>query len=110
MLLNRIVRVKLKKHYHEQRPVSYVGKCTAFSESWVGLEAVGLMLSRQQPSGVQIDKRPSLVVIPRESIDTVLVLPDNFDYLNMKATTEGQQIRIIVDGKRDAFVGEMGEG
>lgn len=110
MLQNRIVRVKLKKSYQQQRPISYVGKCTAFSENWVGLEAVGLMVSRQQPSGVQFDKRPSLVVVPRDSIESVVVLPDNFDWQNMKATTEGQQICIVVDGKRDVFVGEMGEG
>jgi len=110
MLLNRLVRVKLKKSFHEQRPFSYIGKCTAFTEGWVGMEAVGVMVSRQQPGAVQIDKRPQLVVIPRESIETVLVLPDNFDLQNIKATTDGQQIQIIVDGKRDVFVGEMGEG
>lgn len=110
MLVDRIVRVKLKKSHHEQRPWSYVGKVIAQNDFWVALDALGVMVSRQQPSGVQIDKRPSRVVIPRDNIETILVLPDNFDWQNLKATTEGQQIQILVDGKRDAFVGEMGEG
>jgi len=110
MLKDRIARVKLRKHSHEQRPFSYVGKVTAFNDAWVGLEAVGIMLSRQQPSGVQIDKRPSVVLIPRDNIESIIVLPDNFDWQNFKVTTEGQQLQIIVDGKRDVFIGEMGEG
>lgn len=110
MLRERIVRVKLKKSYNEQRPWSYIGKCTAFSDFWIVLEAKGLMISRQQPGAVQVDKRPQVVVIPRDNVESVIVLPDNFDWQNLKATTDGQQIQIIVDGKRDIFVGEMGEG
>ena len=110
MLRERIVRLKLKKHYHEQKPWSYVGKVTAMSDFWIGMEAVGMMLSRQQPNGVQLDKRPSVVVIPRDNIESILVLPDNFDWQNLKVTTDGQQIEIVVDGKRDVFIGERGEG
>lgn len=110
MLRDRIVRVKLKKQYQEQRPWSYIGKVTAQNDFWVGMEAVGVMVSRQQPGAVQVDKRPTVVVIPRDNIETIVVLPDNFDWQNLKATTDGQQIQVIVDGKRDVFVGEMGEG
>lgn len=110
MLKDRIVRLKLQKRFHEQRPISYVGKVTAFNDFWVAVEAIGLMISRAQPNGVQMDKRPSVVVIPRDNIESIVVLPDNFDWQNIKATTDGQQIQIVVDGKRDVFIGEMGEG
>jgi hypothetical protein len=50
------------------------------------------------------------VVIPRENIDSIRVLPDTFDLNNIQITTEGQQLRVVVDGKRDCFIGEMGEG
>jgi len=110
MLKDRIIRVKLKKHFHEQRPMSYVGKCTGFSDHWVILEARGVMISRQQPDNTQIDKTPSAMVIPRDNIESIRVLPDNFDVDNIKVTTEGVQIRMIVDGKRDCYIGEMGEG
>jgi hypothetical protein len=110
MIKDRIVRVKLKKNFREQRPLCYVGKCTAFSDCWVVLDARGVMLSRIQPNGAQIDEKSSPVVIPRESIDSIRVLPDNFDVANMKITTQGQQLQLVVDGARDCFLGELGEG
>ena len=110
MLKDRMVRVKLKKHFHEQRPMNFVGKVTAFSDVYVVLEAKGLMLARQQPNGVQIDKVATPQVIPRENIDSIRVLPDNFDMNTLKISTEGQQLVLVVDGKRDVYLGELGEG
>lgn len=110
MIKDRIVRVKLKKQFHEQRPISYVGKCTAFNDNWVVLEARMLMLSRAQSTGVQADAKPSAVMIARDNIESIRVLPDNFDLVNLKFTTEGQQIRMVLDGSRDVYLGEMGEG
>ncbi len=110
MIKDRIVRVKLKKYFKEQKPMCYVGKVTAFSENWVVMDAKGLMLSRLQQNGVQIDAKSNPVMIPRESIDSIRVLPDNFDINKMDVTTEGQQLRLVVDGPRDVFLGELGEG
>ena len=110
MLKDRMVRVKLIKHFHEQRPMNYVGKVTGFTDAYVVMEAKGIMLARQQPNGVQIDKMATPQVIPRESIESIRVLPDNFDINNMRVSTEGQQLVLVVDGKRDAHLGELGEG
>jgi len=110
MIKDKIVRVKLRKRYHEQKPMHYVGKVTGFSEEWVILHAKGLMLSRSQPNGVQIDAKPSAMMIPRDNIDSIRLLPDTFDINAIKITTEGQQIRMVVDGAQDALLGEMGEG
>jgi len=110
MIKDRIVRVKLKKFFHEQKPMNYVGKVTAFNEHWVVLDAKGIMLSRAQPNGVQIDATSSAMMIPRENIESIRVLPDNFNLEEISITTEGQQLRMVVDGKRDAYLGELGEG
>ncbi len=110
MIKDRIVRVKLKKFYKEQKPFSFVGKVTAFSEGWVVLDARGIMLSRAQSNGVQVDSRANPVMIPRENIESIRVLPDNYDINNITVTTEGQQLKLVVDGPRDVFIGELGEG
>jgi len=110
MIKDRMVRVKLKKFYKEQKPFCFVGKVTAFSEGWVVLEAKGIMLSRAQSNGVQVDSRANPVMIPRESIESIRLLPDNYDINNITVTTEGQQLRLVVDGPRDVFIGELGEG
>jgi hypothetical protein len=110
MIKDRIVRVKMRKYFREQRPFCYVGKVTGFSEAWIIMEAYGIMISRMQPNGAQIDEKPGAVMIPRESVDNIRVLPDNFDLNNLKISTTGQQLVLVVDGKRDIFIGEMGEG
>lgn len=110
MLKDRIIRIRLKKNFHEQKPLCYLGKCTAFNDFWVVVDARCIMITRTQPNSVQIDKTPSAMVIPRDNIESIRVLPDNFDTENMQVTTEGQQLRIVVDGKRDCYIGEMSEG
>jgi len=110
MIKDRFVRIKMVKRHPNQRPMSYVGKVTAFSENWVVVDGKGIMLSRHDPLGVQIDKVSSAMMIPRESIESIRVLPDNFNMAKLNVTTNGQQLVLLVDGQRDAFIGELGEG
>lgn len=110
MLKDRMVRVKLKKAFQEQRPWNFVGKVTAFNDYWVVMDAKGIMLARQQPQGAMIDAKSSAMMFPRDSIESIRVLPDNFDMANLRVTTEGQKLMLVVDGAADAFLGELGEG
>lgn len=110
MIKDKIVRVKLKRNFHEQRPLSYVGKVTAFSDYWVVMEAIGVLIARNQPNNVQIDKHRSAALIPRDNIESIILLPDNFDVKSMKITTEGQQIQIVVTGGANVYIGELGDG
>ncbi len=109
MIKDRIVRIKLKRGY-QQRPLSYLGKVTAFNDHWVVLDGRALLVCRAQPNGVQIDKRPSATMVPRENIESIRVLPDTFNVDDIRVTTEGQQLQIVVDGAVDCYVGELGEG
>lgn len=110
MIKDRIVRIKLKRHYHEQRPMNYVGKVTAFNDFWVAMEAVGVMVARNQPNHVQIDPHRSAAIIPRDNVESIALLPDNFDVKTIRVTTEGQQIQIDVTGAPNVYIGELGEG
>ena len=110
MLKDRVVCIKLKKYYKEQKPLNYVGKVTAFTDVYLVADARCVMLARQQQGGVQIDKVSRAMLIPMDSIETIRVLPNNFDCENIRATTDGQQMQMIVDGKRDCLIGEMGDG
>jgi hypothetical protein len=110
MLKDRIVRVKLKKHYQEQKPISFIGKCTAFGENWLVIEGKQVMAARGVAGGVQIDTHAAHHVVARDNVESIRVLPEDFNIAEMKLTTEGQQLRIVVDGKRDCYIGELGEG
>jgi len=110
MIKDRMVRIKLKKQFHEQRSFCYVGKVTAFSENWVVADVRGIMMSRTQPNGVQIDEHSSAMMFSRESIDSIRVLPDQYDMKDIQISTEGTQLRLAVKGAMDAYLGEMGEG
>ncbi len=110
MIKDRMIRLKLKKSFHEQRPLSYVGKVTAFNDYWVAMEATGVMVARNQPNNIQIDKHRNAAVIPRDNVESIILLPDNFDVKNIKITIEGQQIHMLVPGAAGVYIGEMGEG
>jgi len=110
MLKDKVVRIKLKKYFHEQKPISYVGKVTYFSDDWVVVNGKGLMLARHQPNGVQIDQAAAPVMLPRDAIESIRVLPENFDIKKLTVTTEGQQLLLTVEGAADTYIGEMGEG
>ena len=110
MLKDRMVRIRLSKSYQQQRPLSYVGKCTGFNNYWVVVEGRGCMVTRSQASGVQIDAKSSIHVVPRNSVESIRVLPDDFDITNMQISTEGQQLVILVKNAQPCFVGEIGEG
>lgn len=110
MIKDKIARVKLKRHYREQRPLSYVGKVTSFSEYWVAMEATALLIARNLPNNVQVDKHRSVLLVPRDNVESIVVLPEGFDAKNMKFTTEGQQIQIVVEGGANVYIGELGEG
>ncbi len=110
MLKDKMVRVRLYKSHHEQRPLSFVGKCVVFNDYWVAVTGRGIMVTRSSKTGVQIDEKLSQHVIPRDSIETIRVLPDDFDINTLSVTTEGQQLVIPVRGGQPCFIGEIGEG
>lgn len=109
MIKDRIVRLKLKRGA-QAHPWSFVGRVTAFNDNWIIMEARGIMLSRAQQQGADIDAKPSAMMFPRESIESIRVLPDSFDMANIRVTTEGQKLMLVVDGAANAFLGEMSEG
>jgi hypothetical protein len=110
MLKDRMVRVKLRKFFREQRPVSYVGKVTAFNDFWVVLSGKMVMVCRNQSKGIQLDAKPSHYVIPRDSVESICVLPDTFDVNDIEVTTDGQQFKMVVKNGTDCYLGELGEG
>ena len=110
MLKDRMIRIRLDKSFHEQKPISYVGKCTGFNNYWVVIEGRGCMVTRAQSTGVQIDKKSSIHVVPRNKIESIRVLPDDFDINNMQVSTEGQQLVILVNNAQPCYIGEIREG
>lgn len=110
VLKDRLVRVKLKKYCQEQRPRSFVGRVTGFSNHWIVIEGRGVMLARAQSNGAQVDAKPTHVLIPRDNVDHIHVLPDAFDVKNLQFTTEGQQVVMVVPNAQSCFLGEIGEG
>jgi hypothetical protein len=110
MIKDQIVRIKLVKRYQHQRPISYIGKVVHFSDAWIVIDGYGMILSRAQSNGVSLDKLKSRNMIPRENIESIHILPDDFDVKNIQFTTNDQQIVVEVKGGQASFIGEMGEG
>lgn len=110
MLKDRMVRVKLVRRFKEQRPQSYVGKVTGFTEGWLVMEAKLVLVSRNIPGGAQVDTHKSIVMIPRDNIESIHLLPDAFSLDKITVSTEGQQLRLDGAGGPTCYIGELGEG
>jgi hypothetical protein len=110
MLKDRMVRLKMRKFFREQRPLSYVGKVTAFNDFWVVVQGKMMMVCRNQSKGVQVDTKLANYVIPRDGVESICVLPDSFDINDIEVTTDGQQFKLVVKNGTDCYVGELGEG
>ena len=109
MLKGKIVRIRLNRYFLEQKLWIFIGKVVEFSEHWVCLDAVGVVVAKSKTEPVEIDKESRPMFIPRESIANLRVLPDDFDLKNMQITLEGIKLGITVKGAPDTWIGEIGE-
>lgn len=66
------------------------------------------MLQRAQLD-VEIEDELRVVVIPRDNIAIIRVLPNNFDITNIRTVTKGHKLCLVVDGAPDATIAERGE-
>lgn len=67
------------------------------------------VLYSQRAKPVQIDEQMRSIILPRDNIANIRVLPDGFDMNNITVITEGNTLGINVDDAPTAWIGEFGE-
>lgn len=109
MIKGKMVRVRLRRDFFEQRLWVFVGQVVEFTESWVMIEGKGLTVLQRTQLDVDVEPELRVVLIPRDNIAVIRVLPDDFDMDNIRTVMKGHKLCLVVDDGPDATIAERGE-
>jgi len=112
MIKGKMVKARFKRYFSGQCLWVFVGKVLEYSENWVQIEGKGLVFNLGQvslKSPIEIDNEIRILIIPRENIAHIRVLPDNFDLTSIETERKGFRYYISVKDGPDASLGEVGE-
>ena len=106
MIEGKIVKIRFNKYFPEQRLWIFIGKVLKFTDNWVTVEGRGIITVKGDLPA-HIDEEPRLLMIPRENIAHIRILPDTFDLSEIKVETRGFRQYIKVKGGPDTSIGEL---
>ncbi len=132
MYKGKIVRVRLRRDTDVQPAWVMVGKVIDFTDYWVTVEGKGITVFRRkvrtrssmavrglrivqddpdtgQMVPAMVDEEPRTVVVPRDNINNVRILPDDFDLNNIRIVVSGQRVDLVVDGAPNSPIDELTE-
>jgi len=109
MLKGKMVRIRQRRYFPEQKLWAFVGNVTDFSENWVCLEGKGIVVVRGKSVPAEIDEAPRPLMIPRDNIANIRILPHDFDLDHIEICFEGIKVGIKVKGAPDTWISEVGE-
>lgn len=114
MIKGKKVKIRFKRSFDRQPLWVFVGNVTEFTEQWVTIEGKGICLFigsaiPLKTAPIDIDSESRTLLIPRESIAHIRILPDDFDFDNMEIERKGLRNFLKVKNGPDASLGEIGE-
>ncbi len=107
MIEGKIVKIRFKKYFSEQKLWVFIGKVLKFTENWVMVEGKGVVVLKGQVNPVDIDEEKRTILIPRDNISHIRILPDTFDIEKMEVITKGLRIFIKVKDGPDTSISEI---
>ncbi len=107
MIEGKIVKVRFMKLFPEQRIWVFIGKAIKFTENWIMLEGKGIIASKGNINPVDIDKESRIILVPRNNIAHIIILPDDFDVENIEIHTRGVRIFAGVKNGPDTSISEL---
>ncbi|MCM8830025.1 MAG: hypothetical protein NC824_03400 [Candidatus Omnitrophica bacterium] len=107
MIEGKIVKVRFKKYFSEQKGWVFIGKVLKFTENWIMLDGKGIIVIKGSVHPADVDAEKRVLLIPRENIAHIRILPDNFDIDNIKIETRGTRIFAAVKDGPDTSISEI---
>jgi hypothetical protein len=107
MIEGNIVKVRFRKNYMEQTSWVFIGKVLKFTENWVALEGKGLIVSKGKVVPVTVDEESRIVMVPRDNIAHIRILPDEFNVNQIEVKIVGLRIYVGVPGGPDTSISEV---
>jgi hypothetical protein len=107
MIEGKIVKVRFRKVFAEQRVWVFIGRAVKFTEHWLMLDGKGLLVSKGNIPPVDIDKERRIILVPHYNIAHMRVLPDDFDIDSIEIHIKGVRIFAGVKSGPDTSISEI---
>ncbi|MFC1735298.1 hypothetical protein ACFL1X_04220 [Candidatus Hydrogenedentota bacterium] len=104
------IRIRCKRTYQEQRPWVFVGNVTDFTENWITIVGKGILMVKGKSQPFEIDEECRHLMIPRDNVANIRILPDNFDLDHLQVIMVGTRMELIVKGAPNSNIGETEGG
>ena len=108
MITGKMVRIRLKRYFDEQRQSVFVGSVVDSTEHWISIDGKAIIIAKRLTQPVDIDAESRILMVPRENIASVRILPDDFDISVIVTEIRGLRIFMKVKDAPDAAIGEYG--
>jgi hypothetical protein len=107
MIEGKIVKIRFKKYFVEQRLWVFIGKVIKFTENWVMVDGKGIVIMKGKVTPVDVDKEKRVILIPRENISHIRILPDDFDIENIEIIERDMRLFVKVKNGPDTSISEI---
>jgi hypothetical protein len=107
MIEGKIVKIRFKKYFVEQRLWVFIGKVIKFTENWVMVDGKGIVIMKGKVTPVDVDKEKRVILIPRENISHIRILPDDFDIENIEIVERDMRLFVKVKNGPDTSISEI---
>ena len=99
-----IVKIRFKKYFSEQRQWVLIGKVLEMGENWIMINGKGIIQNLER--GYEIDAQARVMLVPRDNIAHIRILPENFNIRKITIVTRaGRDFAKVTDGP-DTSIGE----
>jgi hypothetical protein len=106
-LEGKIIKVRFRKNYAEQKVWVFIGKVLEFTDAWLMLDGRGILVMKGNIQPVDTDEKKRIILIPRDNVAHIRVLPDNFDIDKIKVEIKGIRIFARVENGPDTSISEI---
>lgn len=103
----KIVKVRFQRHFVEQKLWVFIGKVVECTNDWFVLEGKAIISLKGQIKSADIDEDIRTIMVPRENIAHIRILPDTFNFETMEIITKGMRQYLKVSGGPDTSIGDI---
>ena len=107
MIEGKIVKIRFKKYFAEQRLWVFIGKVIKCTENWIMIDGKGIVIMKGKVTPVDVDKEKRVILVPRENISHIRILPDDFDIENIEIIERDMRLFVKVKNGPDTSISEI---
>lgn len=105
-LANKMVKIRYRRYFQEQKTWVFLGRIIAYDQGCFLVEGKGVIVHPAAVERVVIDGESRLLIIPRDNIAHIRLLPDDFSVERIEVVERGMRLFARVPGGPDTSIGE----